>query len=242
MNEPTKIPIHIEASLVPRVASELNNLIQIISGTHRVLEDIWQGTEVSEKYFAILRVSIGRAQQITAQLAAKAGGANGKVGPAPEPEKITAAVLPPPPPPPKHTILVVDDEQMVLSLLGQVLTEGGYQPVCVQSGFECLDLLRRNPTGYDLVLLDLAMPLMDGEETFEQLRRISATVKVVLTTGFCQKERLERMISAGLNGYLGKPFRNEELLLMIASIIERAKKEPSNSSSEAIAFGAMSHV
>jgi len=242
MNEPSKNPVHAGTGFVPRVASELNNLIQIISGTHNVLENISDDTEVSKKYFAILRVSIGRAQQITAQLVAQAGGANAKIGPAPEPQKISPAILPPPPPPPKHTILVVDDEQMVLSLLGGVLAEAGYEPVCVQSGFECLDLLRRNPTGYDLILLDLAMPLMDGEETFEQLRRISAAAKVVLTTGFCEKERLERMISAGLSGYLGKPFRNEELLLLVASIIERAKKEPSNSSSEDIALGAMAHV
>ena len=242
MNEPTKIPIHHEASLVPKVASELNNLIQIISGTHSVLENIWEGTEVSEKYLAILRVSVGRAQQIMAQVVAQAGGANGRVGPSPELEKVSAPVLPAPPPPPKHTILVVDDEQMVLSLLRDVLTEGGYEPVCVQSGFECLNLLRRNPTGYDLVLLDLAMPFMDGEQTFEQLRRISGTAKVVLTTGFCEKERLERMINAGLSGYLGKPFRNEELLLMVASIIERAEKKPSNSFNEEIASGAMTHA
>src|SRR5438270_835425 len=242
MNEPTKNPVRAGANLVPRVASELNNLIQIISGTHSVLENISDETEVSKKYFAILRVSIGRAQQITAQLVAQAGGANGRVGPVPEPQKISGTVLPPPPPPPKHTILVVDDEQMVLSLLGGVLAVAGYEPVCVQSGFECLDLLRRDPGGYDLILLDLAMPLMDGEETFDQLRRISAAAKVVLTTGFCEKERLERMVSAGLSGYLGKPFRNEELLLLVASIIERAKKESSNSSGEVSALGAVTHA
>src|SRR5438045_8336512 len=80
MNEPTRIPTHHEASLVPQVASELNNLIQIISGTHSILENIWGGTEVSEKYLAILRVSVGRAQQILGQVVAQAGGANGQVG------------------------------------------------------------------------------------------------------------------------------------------------------------------
>src|SRR5437879_12322919 len=61
-----------------KVASELNNLIQIISGTSSLIENIWEGRPGSEKYFEMLRASIERAEQVTAQLVAQAGGTNRK--------------------------------------------------------------------------------------------------------------------------------------------------------------------
>jgi CheY-like chemotaxis protein len=223
MNEQHENPTAGDTPITPRVASELNNLIQIISGTSELIENIWEGTEGSEKYFAMLRASILRAEQVTAQLVAQAGGANGKLILHPDLQKTAEPAVPAPRQPQRPCILVVDDEQMVLSLFRRVLTGGGYELVCAQSGFECLDLFGRDPEAYDLVLLDLAMPFMDGEETFERLRRISATIDVILTTGFCEERRLERMMNAGLSGYLRKPLRNEEILRLVASIIERAQ-------------------
>jgi CheY-like chemotaxis protein len=235
MHEQHETPTPADTTIAPRVASELNNLIQIISGTSELIENIWEGTEGSDKYFAMLRASILRAEQVTAQLVAQAGGANGKVILHPDLQKTAEPAIPPPTPPQLPCILVVDDEQMVLSLFRRVLTEGGYELVCAQSGFECLDLFRRDPEAYDLVLLDLAMPFMDGEETFERLRRISATIDVILTTGFCEERRLEQMMKAGLSGYLRKPLRNDEILRLVASIIQRAKATQSIRSRDGIA-------
>jgi DNA-binding NarL/FixJ family response regulator len=67
------------------------------------------------------------------------------------------------------------------------------------------------------------------------LRRISATIDVVLTTGFCEEQRLERMMKAGLSGYLRKPLRNDEIFRLVASIIERAKAARSISPDNGIA-------
>src|SRR5437868_12924339 len=61
-----------------KAASELNNLIQIISGTSLLIENIWEGRPGSEKYFEMLRASIERAEQVTAQLVSQAGGSNCK--------------------------------------------------------------------------------------------------------------------------------------------------------------------
>src|SRR5437868_9474195 len=79
MNEQQKNRAPESVSEARRSASELNNLIQIISGTSELIENIWEGTDGSEKYFAMLRAGIRRAEQVTAQLVAQAGGANGKV-------------------------------------------------------------------------------------------------------------------------------------------------------------------
>lgn len=208
------------SALLPPVTSELNNLIQIIAGTSELMENIWEGTEGSEKYFAMLRASILRAEQVTAQLVRQAGGVDAKVAYPSVPESVTSKIVAQAR---SHSVLVVDDEQMVLSLFRRILTEEGYEFTSAQSGFECLDLFRREAGAYDLVLLDLAMPVMDGEETFTRLRRISPGVSVVLTTGFCEQERLDRMMKAGLNGYLRKPARNDEILAVVASVMAKAK-------------------
>ena len=70
-------------------------------------------------------------------------------------------------------ILVVDDEPAARVLANRVFSEAGFEVVTVQSGFECLERFRKQPHGFDLILLDLSMPFMDGEETFRRLRAIN---------------------------------------------------------------------
>ena len=206
-----------------KVASELNNLIQIISGTSSLIENIWEGSPGSEKYFEMLRTSIERAEQVTAQLVAQAGGVTSKkMLPAGLDQSFDEALIAGAPNESKHSILVVDDEPMALELLHGVLTDAGYEVAVAQSGFECLDLVRRDGTFYDLVLTDLSMPLMDGEETFQRLRQIAPAAKVVLMAGFVDNNRLEKMMSNGLSGFVGKPFAPVEILAVVTSVLSGA--------------------
>jgi CheY-like chemotaxis protein len=209
-------------TLESKVASELNNLLQIISGTSTLIENVWEGAQGSEKYFTMLRTSIERAEQVTAQLVARAGGASGKVMLHPTFQQPAATVASPEAAARKRSILVTDDETMALTLLQNVFSDSGYEVAIAQSGFECLDLFRRRPQSFDLVLLDLAMPFMDGEEVFGRLRQISPTIDVVLMAGFVESERLDRMMSGGLAGFLGKPFASGDVLALVDSVIERA--------------------
>src|SRR5438552_7773939 len=203
-----------------KVVHELNNLIQTISGTSSLIENIWEGSPGSEKYFEMLRASIERAEQVTAQLVAQAGGATSKRMLPPELEQTFAeALIAGAPNEHKHSILVVDDEPMALELLHSVLTDAGYDVAVAQSGFECVDLFRRGGPSYDLVLTDLSMPLMDGEETFQRLRQIAPAAKVVLMAGFVDNIRLEKMMSNGLSGFVGKPFAPVEILAVVTSVL-----------------------
>src|SRR5437764_11959348 len=91
-----------------KVASELNNLIQIISGTSSLIENIWEGRPGSEKYFEMLRASIERAEQVTAQLVAQAGGTNRKrLLPSDLEHRFAEALIAGSPNKPNHSILVV---------------------------------------------------------------------------------------------------------------------------------------
>src|SRR5438552_11954234 len=218
-----------------KVASELNNLIQIISGTSSLIENIWEGSPGSEKYFEMLRTSIERAEQVTAQLVAQADGAtNKRILPPGLEQSFDEALIAGAPNERKHSILVVDDEPMALELLHSVLTDAGYEVSVAQSGFECLDLIRRNGTSYDLVLTDLSMPLMDGEETFDRLRQIAPTAKVVLMAGFVDSGRLEKMMSNGLSGFVGKPFAAVEILSVVTSVLSAAKQSKADTTDIAV--------
>ena len=213
-----------------KVASELNNLIQIISGTSSLIENIWEGRPGSEKYFEMLRVSIERAEQVTAQLVAQAGGTNRKrLLPSDLEQRFDEALIAGAPNQRKHSILVVDDEPMALELLHGVLTDAGYEVAVAQSGFESLDLFRRDTQAFDLILTDLSMPLMDGEETFERLRQMSPTVNVVLMAGFVDSGRLEKMMNNGLSGFVGKPFAPVEILAVVTSVISAADQKEGTS-------------
>jgi DNA-binding response OmpR family regulator len=122
-------------------------------------------------------------------------------------------------------ILVVDDEPAARVLAFRVFSEAGFQVTTAQSGFECLEHFRQRPHWFDLILLDLSMPFMDGEETFKRLRAINPKVIVLLSTGFLAQaqERIDRMLAGGLAGSIRKPHRPDELLAHVQAILERVK-------------------
>ena len=193
-----------------------------------MLENVCEGTEGSQKYMTMLRESIERAEKVTAQLVEQAGGAGKKV------HLELAAFAKVKDVAPRRaasnkSILVVDDEPMILALSKQTLADAGFNVRTAQSGFECLDLFRRQPRDFELVILDLRMPFMDGQETFERMRMIRADVPVVMCTGFIEKERLDRMIGAGLSGVLLKPFKAKELASYTRAVLDNIRLAGVNS-------------
>jgi CheY-like chemotaxis protein len=221
-NDPSEDTVPAEPS--PAATSELNNLLEIISGTSAAIENIWDGNEGSENYFEMLRTSVDRAAKVTAQLVENAGGSDKKVLFHPEIAAFAGAKKAQPPTPAKaRRILVVDDEPMGLILIKRILSEAGFEVTTAQSGFACLDLFRKQPHHFDLVLLDLTMPFMDGEETFGRLRTIRPDVVVLLSTGFIAQERLDRMLAAGMAGFLRKPHSPKEMVAHLRSVLESVK-------------------
>lgn len=207
----------------PEIASELNNLLQIISGTSALIENIWEGKPGADKYFEMLRQSVARAADVTMDLVQLSGSMNGKIVLHPEFARLRkpmAALKPLDSV--KQRILVVDDEKMLLILTGELLREAGYEVVTAQSGFECLDLFRISPRKFDLVLLDLNMPLMDGEETFQRLRALRHDVRVMLCTGCVQQERLNHMLDSGLCGFIQKPLGPREYVSSVRAVLANA--------------------
>ncbi|MFL6590508.1 MAG: response regulator [Chthoniobacterales bacterium] len=136
----------------------------------------------------------------------------------PEPSAAPASSRP-------RRILVVDDDPPARILASRVFSEAGFDVVSVESGFECLEQVRKRPNGFDLILLDFSMPFMDGAETFRRLRAINPRAVVLLSTGFMTHEdnRVARLAAAGLDGFILKPHRPDELLAKVNGILQRVK-------------------
>ena len=211
-----------EQDWLAQATSELNNLIQIIAGTSASLEDICQGNKDSQHYLMTLRATIERVEKLSASMVKKAGG---PIDRSLTSDKFTSDSRPKSPQagPKKTRILVVDDEQVTLGLVSRILSDADYEVTTAQSGFECLDHFRLQPFQFDLVLLDLTMPFMDGEETFHRLRELRPDISVVMCTGFIQHERLQRLMSEGLAGFLRKPVPPDEIVGYIHSTLAKIR-------------------
>ncbi len=141
-------------------------------------------------------------------------------GPAPaptDPAPAAAAAAPPR----AATILVVDDDETVRTVTRRMLEQAGYTVHLAADGAEALARYREHP-GVDLVLLDMTMPHMDGEETFRELRRIDPGVRVLLTSGYNEQDATERFAGKGLAGFIQKPYRPQDLLDQVRAALNRS--------------------
>lgn len=102
--------------------------------------------------------------------------------------------------------MLIDDEDNVRNVMAEMLESLGYSVDTFADGESGTGNFRKNPSKYDLVILDVILPGMGGEEIYRELRSIRDKVKVLLCTGFTQKNVVERLISQGCLGYIQKPF------------------------------------
>ena len=120
------------------------------------------------------------------------------------------------------SILVVDDEQAIRDMAVMMLQEIGVTEVLTASdGQEALEIYAREQEGIGLVLLDLTMPRMGGEEAFAQLRRMNADVKVVLSSGYSESDIEDSFAGKGLYGFIQKPYMSEALQSMVRRVLDR---------------------
>ena len=112
--------------------------------------------------------------------------------------------------PPKMRILVVDDNALNRELVCFILKDLGVYFKPVSSGPDALELLRRE--AFDVVLMDLQMPGMDGKETTKKIRHeLRLSVPVIALTAFSQSSEKQKCLDAGMDAYLCKPVREKEL-------------------------------
>jgi signal transduction histidine kinase/CheY-like chemotaxis protein len=131
-------------------------------------------------------------------------------------------------------VLVVDDDDYVLQAVYVALESYGYSVLLANSGAAAIELFEEHRDHIDLVLLDMLMPGMSGEETFRALLAIQPDVKVLLSTGYAPDEAAQRFTEDGLVGFLRKPYEPDELAMEVRRIIERGSAMPSEQMQEAL--------
>ncbi len=107
-------------------------------------------------------------------------------------------------------ILLVDDEEAVRDIGREMLQEMGYGVLTANDGYEALELFKINPD-IKLVILDLTMPRMDGEQCFRELRQIRPELKVIISSGYNEQEVTHKFMGKGLVGFIQKPYRSSIL-------------------------------
>ncbi len=112
-------------------------------------------------------------------------------------------------------ILVVDDERIIRTVLDHIITGIGGTVMLASDGVEAVALFREKHSTIDLVILDMVMPNMTGDECFHQLVDIDAEIPVILASGFDKNSKISGLLDAGALGYLHKPFITAELINLV---------------------------
>ena len=109
------------------------------------------------------------------------------------------------------TILVIDDDESVRKVARHTLEFYGYTAIEAENGKRGLEIFEENGEYISLVLLDLTMPVMNGEEALQSIQRIRPRVPIVLSSGFNETEALRRFGSASVSAFLQKPYTSAKL-------------------------------
>jgi PAS domain S-box-containing protein len=121
--------------------------------------------------------------------------------------------------PGRGAILVVDDEQIVRNMVEQALARAGYEVLLAGNGAEALSVFSRNASRISLVLLDLVMPVMSGEEVLPHLLTMKPGVPVVVSSGHREEECRARLKEPRLAGFLQKPYTAASLAAKVQVLL-----------------------
>lgn len=115
-------------------------------------------------------------------------------------------------------ILIVDDEPKILEIVQSYLTKNNYQPFMAQTGQEALEIFDREKIS--LVVLDLMLPDLSGEQICREIRKKSA-VPVIIMTAKVDEESIVHGLNIGADDYVTKPFSPRQLMARIAAVLRR---------------------
>jgi two-component system cell cycle sensor histidine kinase/response regulator CckA len=112
--------------------------------------------------------------------------------------------------PSPHRILICDDEQRIRKSLGGLLEDHGYEVVTTPSSSECLEMLAIHD--FDLVILDIIMPDMDGIEVLARIKKMRKDTEVIMITGYADKDKAVATFRLSAYDFIEKPFESKEIL------------------------------
>jgi two-component system, cell cycle sensor histidine kinase and response regulator CckA len=119
-----------------------------------------------------------------------------------------------------ETVLVVDDEETVRIVLKRILERDGYTVMLAEDGIVGVGKFRADPRAVSLVILDMAMPRMDGSEAFEAMMAVDPAARILISSGYSEEGRAADLLRKGAKGFLRKPYANDVVLNMVRGILD----------------------
>jgi CheY-like chemotaxis protein len=119
-------------------------------------------------------------------------------------------------------VLVADDEPMVRSMCQALLEEWGYSPLLAGDGEEAVALFKAHVDRIACVILDLTMPRLDGLGALKAMREVQPGVHVVLSSGYSQREAMQRFGNDGVTMFIQKPYRAQSLRQILEKVASHA--------------------
>jgi PAS domain S-box-containing protein len=120
-------------------------------------------------------------------------------------------------------ILLVDDEESIAGLEKQMLERLGYKVTSRVNSVETLEVFKAMPDAYDLVITDMTMPNMTGDQLADKMNEIRPDLPVIICTGFSERINGERAKAIGVKGFLMKPVIKSELAKIVREVLDEAK-------------------
>jgi len=114
----------------------------------------------------------------------------------------------------KASVLVVDDNEEFCQSIANILKLKGYKVVSVYDGFKALELVKKDV--FDLALMDVRMPAMDGVETFKRFREVAPDTPVIMVTAYAAEDLIREALREGVYGFLKKPLDFDEFFRLVA--------------------------
>lgn len=117
-------------------------------------------------------------------------------------------------------VLIVDDEAGIRSLLTETLNLVGFSTSCAENGMQAMNALRTEK--FDLVLLDINMPLLNGFETISRIKQMDSNLPVIMVSARQDKSDIIEGLKLGADDYISKPFNLEELVMRVNALLRRS--------------------
>jgi len=119
-----------------------------------------------------------------------------------------------------ETILLVDDEQMIIDVGQMLLNKLGYRVIATRDGKEAIEIYQQHKDEIAVVVLDMVMPGMGGEEVYANIKKINPDVKVLLSSGYSLNGQATELLMRGCNGFIQKPFGMQALSKKIRGVLD----------------------
>ncbi len=119
-----------------------------------------------------------------------------------------------------ESILIVEDEEPLLNVLSGLLKSKGYRVYVAHDGFEAVETYEEHRNDIAVVVSDLGLPKMTGQDAFLRMKSVNPRVKVIFGTGYLDPELKTELLNLGAKGFLAKPYSQDELLKRIRDLID----------------------